>query len=100
VIGSILSQRLDAPQTVRELEIHVTSETATVTAHCGAGTASHGRLADAFRSVVGRVTDGAIYAPRKYRAIRMSGDRVELQIVNRALGLPDILPISMWPGMA
>jgi hypothetical protein len=32
--------------------------------------------------------------------VRMSADRVELQIVNRALGLPDILPISQWPGAA
>lgn len=100
VIGSVLSDRLDAPQTVRELTIRVTSEMATVEAHCGADSDSHGRLADAVRSLVERLTDSGLYGPRKYRVLGMSGDRVKLQAVKRDAGLPDIEPISMWPGMS
>jgi hypothetical protein len=36
----------------------------------------------------------------RYRVYKMSGDRVELQIVNRSTGLPDVLPISIMPGVA
>lgn len=59
------------------------------------------RLLDTVRSIVRETFPRYDYlGPRKYRVVRMSVDRVELQIVNRALGLPDILPISQWPGMA
>jgi hypothetical protein len=59
------------------------------------------RLLDTVRSIVRETFPRYDYlGPRKYRVVRMSADRVELQIVNRALGLPDILPISQWPGAA
>lgn len=59
------------------------------------------RLLDTIRSIVRETFPGYDYlGPRKYRVVRMNVDRVELQIVNRALGLPDILPIAAWPGMA
>jgi hypothetical protein len=41
------------------------------------------------------------WVPRKYRVVTHRQDgRVELQQVVKALGLPDILPISIHPGMA
>jgi hypothetical protein len=98
-IGSILANGLDAPQTVRELELRIDPGQTRVLAWCGT-TSSRGRLQAALRSIIDRATDGEIYGPRKYRVVRVSGagDRVELQPVNRRIGLPDIIPASMWPG--
>lgn len=49
----------------------------------------------------------AFLCPRKYRLVRMrpslsSSDntRAELQIVSKATGLPDLLLIDIWPGVA
>lgn len=96
-IGSILSSGLDAPQTVRELELRIDAGQTRVLAWCPTA-ATPGRLQAALRRIVDRATDGEVYGPRKYRVVRVSGDRLELQIVNRKTGLPDLIPVSMWPG--
>ncbi len=94
-------EQLDAPLTIAELTIRVTEEGVRVRAWCGdAELGSQGRLVRALRSIVGRLTDRQLLGPRKYRVVRRSADRVELQVVRRSQGLPDILPISMWPGVA
>ncbi len=98
-IGSVLSARLDEPQTVRELEI-VVGENVRMTAWCGGAAGSRGRLIDQFRSLVERATDAPLYGLWRYRVVAMSVDRVQLQAVRRDAGLPDILPASMWPGVA
>lgn len=99
-IGSILSDRLDVPQTIREYSIEWTSDRAQVRAWLGGGEASRDRVLDALRAIVARFTDGRIYGPRRYRVVGMQVDRVRLQPVTAAGGLPVIEPISMWPGMA
>jgi hypothetical protein len=99
-IGSILSERLDAAQTVRELEIDVSVQGVRVKAWCGGSASTASRLTGAIRAIIASATDGKIYGLRKYRVTQMSADRVELQVVRRDAGLPDILPISMWPGLA
>ena len=56
-----------------------------------------------FRKLVQAVfPTSPFWVPRRFRVIRMhTGDqRVELQAVRKTLGFPDILPISMAPGMA
>lgn len=59
------------------------------------------RLLDTVRSIVRETFPRYDYlGPRKYRVVRLSANRLELQIVNRSLGLPDLLPIAMWPGLA
>lgn len=98
-IGSVLTEGLDAPQTVRELVIDVTPEATRVRAWCGTDT-RYGRVAGLLRTLVERVVAESQSGPVKYRVSRMNVDRVELQIVNRRAGLPDLLPISMWPGVA
>lgn len=99
-IGSVLVERLDGPVTVRELEIRVTPEELRVVAWCGGGEALPGRLAGLLRTVVSRVTDGRLYGKYRYRVLGMSGERVDLQAVHRVEGLPDLLPVSVWPGVA
>jgi hypothetical protein len=42
-----------------------------------------------------------VFGLYRYRVVRMASDgRVELQAVRRIVGLPDLLPISQWPGVA
>lgn len=92
--------QLEAPLTIRDLAIAVTEEGVRVRAWCGGTDRSQSRLVDALRSIIARATDGALFGTWRYRVVRRSADRVELQAVRRAPGLPDVLPVSMWPGCA
>lgn len=99
-IGSVLDDGLDEAQTVRELELRVTSESVRVIAWCGEG--NDGRLAGLLRSIIERRTDRKLFGLWRYRIVVTVGDRLALQLVRRRerTGLPDILPISVWPGIA
>jgi hypothetical protein len=99
-IGSIVSERLDAPLTVREFELLVTPEELRIRAWCPLDDASEGRLPGLLRTIVERVLAGRLLGKYRYRVLKMAGDRVELQAVSTAAGLPDVLPVSMWPGLA
>lgn len=98
-VGSIITARLDAPLTINELAIEVTAERVRVKTWCG-GALMVDRIAAALRRIVARDTDAQLFGKWRYRVIQMSGDRVELQAVRAAAGLPNILPISMAPGVA
>jgi hypothetical protein len=99
-IGSVLEERLDGPQVVREYELTVTSGELRVVAWCGGSEAQPGRLAGLMRSIARRATDQQLLGKYRYRVVRMAGQRVELQAVRKAAGLPDVQPVSMWPGIA
>ncbi len=98
-VGSVLSERLDSEQTVRELTLVVESSSVRLRARCG-DPARRGALEGAFRSAVERVSGDRLFGRWRYRVVQLSGDRLELQAVRRDAGLPDVLPISMWPGLA
>jgi hypothetical protein len=98
-IGSILSERLDEPQTVRELVIDVGPDQTRARAWCGGEAGSRGRLADALRAVIRGAVADPLFGSWRYRVLEMSSDRVKLQAVRQGAGLPDIQPVSMWPGL-
>ncbi len=99
-IGSILSEGLDNPLTVRELEVRVSVDASRTTAWGGGTAAGRGRLAGLVEGVVRAVTDDRLPYKYRYRVIRMATNRVELQAVALTAGLPDVLPVSMRPGVA
>jgi hypothetical protein len=100
-IGTILSDRLDAPQTVRELEIVMSEGSLRVVAWCGGAAASRGRLEDLLVVIARRALGGKLFGKYRYRLQTMAADgRVNLQVVSKADGLPNILPISMKPGVS
>jgi len=99
-VGAVLTAGLEAPLTVRELDVRVTPEQSRVMAWGGGGAAEPGRLAGLVRGIVERVVEGRLYGRYRYRVAAMSGDRVELQAVSRTAGLPDTLPVSQRPGAA
>lgn len=98
-VGTVLSEALDAPQAVRELEVHVSEGKVRLLAWTGEGGGSGARLVRLMRAVVERASDGRLWGKWRYRVVRMSVGRVELQAISKAAGLPDILPISMRPGI-
>ncbi|MBA3841095.1 MAG: hypothetical protein H0X39_00470 [Actinobacteria bacterium] len=99
-IGSVLTERLDRPVTVRQLEIVVTAGELRVLAWCGGSETGYGQLAGLLKTIAQRSTDQRLFGAYRYRVVRMVADRVELQAVRRAAGLPDLLPVSVWPGIA
>jgi len=98
-VGSVVSKSLDTPQTVRDLEVILDAGELRIKAWCGASGAQD-RLAGIFRALVARSTDGALHGVYRYRVIRMSGDRIELQAVRKGAGLPNLIPLTVWPGLA
>lgn len=97
-IGSVLSDGLDEPLTVREMSV-VVDETVRVTVW-GGETTGAGRLEASMRAVFDAMSRDKLYGLWPYRVVRMSGERVELQATRRELGLPDILPVDQYPGLA
>lgn len=101
VIGSVLSaEGLDQSQVVRELEFVIKPESVRVMAWTAGVDGSRGRLQDAFSRAVRASSSGEIFGKWRYRVVRMNGARVNLQVVSTRAGLPNLLPLSMFPGMA
>jgi hypothetical protein len=103
VIGSRLRDpTLPDPQTVHELTIEVTHAAIRLHAWTGGTGGRYGRAAGALRALIAAAgpSEVPIYGARRYRVSSVSGDRLMLQAVNRTAGLPDVGPISAWPGVA
>lgn len=100
-IGSVLRGRLDAPATVRELELVLDSGKLRAYAWCGGAAATEGRLLRAIRAIVrGLTARYRFHGLYRYRVVNMSVDRVELQAIRKLARLPDILPVTMFPGVS
>jgi len=99
-IGSILTSGLDAPLTAFEIEATITPERVRVVVWGGGTAAGRGRLTGTLTAIVEAVTRRQLFGKYRYRVVRMSGDRVELQAVASAAGLPDVIPVAMKPGVS
>lgn len=99
-VGSVISEGLDSDETISALRVEVSIDSVRVFAWTGGTLGARGRIAGALRGIVKRVNDDRLFGKYRYRVVQMSGDRVELQAVRQAAGLPDILPVSMTPGVA
>jgi hypothetical protein len=82
-------------------DVELVVEAQKLRAFAWAGVGRDERLTAALRALAresdSRRTFQGIY---RYRVFSMSSDRVQLQAVRTDLGLPDIMPISMSPGVA
>jgi len=99
-VGSVISERLDGAHTVRSLELRITGRELRVLAWCGGSESGYGPVAGLLRSIVQHTASERLHGLYRYRVVRMAGERVELQAVRRIVGLPDLLPLSVWPGVA
>lgn len=100
-IGATISEGLDAPGVVRELEWEASGESQfRVTAWLGGTGTQPGRLAGLLTTIAQRALDGRDTALYRYRVVSQATDgRVNLQAVRSQAGYPDLAPISVWPGI-
>ena len=102
-VGTILRDKLASPLVVRDLEIDATAKALRVTAWCAPADElpEQGRLVRALRSIVREALPNLAYlAPRRYRVVDQVGERLTLQAVRAAAGVPDLLLVPVSPGMA
>lgn len=97
-IGAVLTEGLDAPLTVRELEIVASAESLRVIVW-GSDVEPRGRLASILRSIVARSTDDRVFGRIRYRVVSASGGRLALQVVKAGTGAPDLVSIATKPGI-
>jgi hypothetical protein len=101
-IGSVVAQPpLAGPQTIREYELHIDASSTRVVAWCGGTEFEPGRLVGLLSAIARRATDDQLLGKYRYRVVAMRDDgRVDLQAVRTGAGLPDLQPVSVWPGVA
>jgi hypothetical protein len=97
-VGTVLTVRLDEPQTIQAFELTIQPGSARMIAWCGVGAVAS-ELADLLSGIVSHVTDRKLFGKYRYRVLRMHGDRCVLQVVRKALGVPDLRYVRMWPGV-
>jgi hypothetical protein len=97
--ATITDPRLGGPRVIRELTVRLDGETVRAFGWCGEG-ANGGRLARAVRALVARTTEGPLWGTYRYQVVSMAaGGRVNLRAARRASGVPDLLPLTAWPGI-
>lgn len=97
--GATLTERLPAPVTVRSVEVDITPEhQRALVWFYSAGKRS--KLADALKTIAKAAVAGPLWGKYRYRVGQLSGDRVDLQVVRRAAGVPSLLSVPIWPGVA
>lgn len=102
VVGSTITDpRLPAPQLVRSLGLEMTDKGLRLECWTAEALQEENRLLRALKAVVRWATPKADFSvPYRYRVFGMTGNRVNLQAVRKGAGLPDLLSISMRPGIA
>lgn len=100
-VGSTLSEGLDVPMVVRDIEVTITGGTMRTRVVLSEKAGTKAAIEDLFRAIVRRIVDEKLHGLYAYRVLSMGPDgRVSLQAVRKAAGLPDLLPVRMWPGVA
>jgi hypothetical protein len=94
-VGAVLAANLDEPVTIRALEVTIRADKIRARAWVGAGRRSI--LADRMRAIVARCVDAQLLGAYRYRVVQHDGERVNLQVVRKRAGVPDLLHVDMWP---
>lgn len=98
-IGSVVTEHVETPQVVREIQVNVSAdEPLRAKVWCGGTVNNGGRLAGLLRGIVDRLTDKPLHGVYRYRVTRMVGDRVECESARS--DMPNARPLMMWPGVA
>lgn len=97
--GMVLKDDRFGEATIRDVEQVFGDDGATATVWCG--TSSAPRLVDGIVRLVLEQLRAGYLAAYRYRVVLEGVDkRLTLQAIEKPRGFPDLLPISMWPGMA
>lgn len=86
-----------ATVTVQTLTIEATAKGTAILAWCN--TENRSRVADLIRAIAAPERAFGVY---EYRVVSMAGNRVNLQAVDKSLGIPDLSAVSVWtaPGIS
>lgn len=98
-VGAQISNGIDRPGIVRELEIVAGGEDKLrINVWLGGTAQDPGRLAGLMTSITGALATQRLFGVYRYRVVGQSGDdRLDLQAIDA--GLPDLRAISPWPGV-
>jgi hypothetical protein len=99
-VGSVLTDRLSDPQTIRELELHIDANQCRLRAWTGGDASDTSRLDAAFESWLEQREARRVFGKYRYRVFAMSGNRANLQASQSLAGLPDVMLASLRPGVA
>lgn len=98
-VGSLISDRFDAPKTIRDLELHADGRVCRVRAFVDDASEST-RLSHAFDALL-ETTAQRFYGTYRYQVFSDPNDNtLNLQVVRPVSGLPDVLPVSIAAGLA
>ena len=97
-IGSIISTGLDEPLTIGSYSVEISESAVRLMAWCGDSVRS--RLVDNLLAIIDAAGRGKLWGTWRYRVIGMNGDRVSCQRLSGHKDLPDLISISMVPGVA
>jgi hypothetical protein len=98
-VGSVLSERFDAPQTVQALTITLTGSQLRAEAVCADSPKSGNLLHNVVETLFAFFFSRRLLGSYRYRVVRMASDgRVDLQAVRKAGDVPDALLVPLWPG--
>lgn len=100
-IGSVLRNRLSTPLIVRRIEIVAAKDALRM--KLWGREVTKDQLRDATGAIVRETFPRYDFlAKYRYRVVKMNpgDDRTQLQAVRKLAGLPDLLPVSILPGMA
>lgn len=100
-VGSIITARLDQPQTIREITFTVDGEGLRALFWSGAAADErYSELAQILADIVASQLSKRLYGKYQYRVVQMRTDgRVDVQAVRKIAGLPDQQTIRMCPGV-
>jgi hypothetical protein len=100
-IGTVLSSpALPEPLQVHEYQVQADAQSVRIVAWCSPQGRTAGRLAGLWQAVTARAMGTPLLGLYLYRVVSMSDGRVSVQAVHREAGLPNLGPISQWPGVA
>jgi hypothetical protein len=99
-IGSVLSNGLDGPHTVRDLEVTIRRDEMRIVVWCGEQDGARGRLEGLLVAIARKALDGKLFGKYRYRFVAMAGERFELQAARKGAGVPDLVRVSQVPGIA
>lgn len=97
VVGSRISEGLDEPQIVRELDLKASTRGLRMQVWTGAG--RYGLADSQAYAAQRRYSDGHLWGSWRYRATRMSDDTIDARPVLSAHGLPDLVGVQLSPGI-
>lgn len=96
--GQVRAENLPEPVTITEYEITLRSGKFTCIAQTNSGSSSRSRAAELLLRIAKRANYG-LFGKYRYRVVSRQGSKLNLQVVRKRSGVPDVLRVAQWPGI-